>query len=291
MKTYAGIEATLLWRLMTGGADGALQDGGVFSGDDVHQNEGDDVHQDGGVFGRSSTSQDGGITLRNGEPFLVAGMLREPAADYAGMLEGMEAAQLLRLMSQVQERLRQLGVNEQGDSTVPGKAGLTSALSGTTTGKAGTVPMATASSAAHSGKEAGKGDPHPAEPAPEKLFIGRDYSIRLGSKSAPCLPFRPLVKALFILFLKHPEGILLKELETIYKVIAPNVDPGDRRKRIMRLTNLEDNSFSEKSSVLNAALGKLIPGSAAYKIQGYNGHPRRIPLDPLLIEWGDEQST
>ncbi len=220
MKTYAGIEATLLWRLMSGRTDGLLHEDGMFSG---------------------------GYTLRDEDGLAESWAIQEPAADYAGMLEGMEASQLLRLMTLVKERLKQLEI------------------------KAETV-----------------------DTSQEKLFIGRNYSIRMGSRHAPEMPFRPLVKALFILFLKHPEGIVPKErgryereLEAIYEVIAPNVDPDDRRKRITRLMNLEDNSFSEKTSVLNATLDKLVPGVDAekYKVQGHNRCPRRIPLDRMLIEW------
>ena len=101
------------------------------------------------------------------------------------------------------------------------------------------------------------------------------------------------MKALFILFLRHPEGIRLKErarfeseLADIYSVILPNTDPQYREKRIRRMMDLADNSFSEKTSVLNAKLEELFPEtSEKYKIQGYNGHPRSIPLDPLMVVW------
>lgn len=124
-----------------------------------------------------------------------------------------------------------------------------------------------------------------------------DYGGMLERMEAPDgakLPLRPLVKALFILFLRHPEGILLKqremfrrELEEIYGVISPNTEREDVSARVGRLVNLQDNSFSEKASVLNARLEALLPGEVAeqYKIQGYNGHPRKIPLDPLLVNW------
>jgi hypothetical protein len=116
----------------------------------------------------------------------------------------------------------------------------------------------------------------------------------MGAPDGPVLPLRPLVKALFILFLRHPEGILLKqrdrfrqELEDIYTIISPATAREDIQARVGRLVNLQDNSFSEKASVLNARLEELLPAGTAedYKIQGYNGHPRRIPLNPLLVHW------
>ena len=61
----------------------------------------------------------------------------------------------------------------------------------------------------------------------------------------------------------------------------------DVKVRIARLVDLQDNSFSEKASVLNARLEELLPEGIAenYKIQGYNGCPRRIILNPLLVHW------
>ena len=182
------------------------------------------------------------------------GVLEEPAVDYGGMLERMEAAELLALMEKVQERLKAMGVS----------ADATGAMLG--------------SDAA----------------APVDLYIDRQYTIRMEAPDGPALPLRPLVKALFILFLRHPEGILLKqrdlyrqELEEIYAVICPNTAVEDVRARVGRLVNLQDNSFSEKASVLNARLEELLPAGTAeeYKIQGYNGHPRRVPLNPLLVHW------
>ena len=180
-------------------------------------------------------------------------VLEEPTADYGGMLEQMEAAELLALLAKVQERLKAMGVS---------------------TGAAEMM----------------------AEPAaaPVDLHIDHHYSIRMGAPDGPVLLLRPLVKALFILFLRHPEGILLKqreqyrqELEEIYAVICPNTALEDVRARVGRLVNQQDNSFSEKASVLNARLEELLPKGMAqdYKIQGYNGHPRRVPLNPLFVHW------
>lgn len=174
------------------------------------------------------------------------GFLKEPSADYGSMLDQMEAAELLSLMRQIQVRLQTLGVEE--------KTGM----------------------------------------KPRKLFIDAHYIIRFDDPSGMELPLRPLVKSLFILFLKHPEGIILKqrdeyrqELEDIYGVIAPSVSLEDVRKRIRRIVDLADNSFSEKASVLNARLESLLGREQAvnYKITGANGHPRCIPLDPLLVTW------
>ena len=76
-------------------------------------------------------------------------------------------------------------------------------------------------------------------------------------------------------------------MEQIYSTINPNIDREDVKARIARLVDLQDNSFSEKASVLNARLEELLPEGIveSYKIQGYNGRPRRIELNPLLVHW------
>ena len=174
------------------------------------------------------------------------GILCEPPVDYGGLLDGMEAAQLMELMLKVQERLKGLGLKAE----------------------------------------------QLAEPV--ELFIDKNYIIRMAGADGQILNLRPLVKTLFILFLKHPEGILLKqrdvfraELEEIYGVISPNTDRDDVKVRVARLVDLEDNSFSEKASVLNARLKELLPDEIAgdYQIRGYNGCPRKIRLNPLLVHW------
>lgn len=174
------------------------------------------------------------------------GMLCEPSVDYGGLLDGMEAAQLMALMVKVQERLKGLGV--------------------------GVEQLA----------------------EPIELYIDKKYNIRMGVADGQILQLRPLVKTLFILFLRHPEGILLKhrddyrtELEEIYSTINPNTFREDVKARVARLVDLEDNSFSEKASVLNARLEELLPEGIAgdYQIQGYNGCPRKIRLNPLLVHW------
>ena len=170
--------------------------------------------------------------------------LGEPVVDYGGLLDGLEAAELLALIEKAQERLKEIECIEAAE--------------------------------------------------PVDLFIDKRFVIRMGGTDGSILALRPLVKTLFILFLKHPEGIILKqrdcyreELEKIYSTINPNIDRDDVKARIARLVDLQDNSFSEKASVLNARLEELLPAGIAsdYQIQGFNGCPRKIRLNPLLVHW------
>ena len=174
----------------------------------------------------------------------TAGGVEEPSVDYGGLLDGLEAAELLALIEKAQERLKEMECIEAAE--------------------------------------------------PVDLYIDKRFVIRMGGTDGSILALRPLVKTLFILFLKHPEGIILKqrdcyreELEKIYSTINPNTDRDDVKARIARLVDLQDNSFSEKASVLNARLEELLPEGIAsdYQIHGYNGCPRKIRLNPLLVHW------
>ena len=196
------------------------------------------------------------------------GLLKEPVAtDYSGVLEGMEAAELFSLVREAGRRLREMGLEQEDIAAA----------------------LECRQSLCECGANIDGSGPFTVE-----LYIDRQYRIYMGSRQGVEIPFRPLVRALFILFLKHPEGILLKErihfrkeLEEIYGVIAPNVDAQDRSRRVRRLTDSEENSFSENLSVLNATLDRILPLSQAQdvKVQGYNGHPRLIPLSPLKVHW------
>ncbi|MBR4774948.1 MAG: hypothetical protein IK008_02490 [Bacteroidales bacterium] len=199
-----------------------------------------------------------------------------PATDYAGMLETMDARQLLQLMEMARQRLLDMGVVAP-DRSVSGPIKVKSAPPDR---RGGFEPSVLARSVL--------------EPIPVKLYISHNYTIHTQSPDGSEMLLRPLVRALFILFLKHPEGILLKrrdvfrqELEQIYSIIAPETAPETISKRVGRLMNPEENAFSENVSSLNATLDRLFPQGVAgnYKIQGYNGYPRRILLDPLLVEW------
>ncbi len=200
------------------------------------------------------------------------GLLREsPAMDYAGVLERMEAAELLALVKEARRRLVILGAQHKTDLQDEPETQHKTDL-----------------------QDEPETQHETDSQAPVELYIDKNYRIRVGGPGGTQIPFRPLVRAVFILFLKHPEGILLKDrarfqkdLEGIYQVIAPNVDAEVRRRRIRKLTNLEDNAFSENLSILNTTLDRIIPLTQVHKlkVQGSNGYPRRIPLSPLLVHW------
>ena len=126
---------------------------------------------------------------------------------------------------------------------------------------------------------------------PTVVHIGKKYDIRIGGIE---LPLQPLLKTIFIFFLRHPEGICLKdranytdEISSIYAVISPETSETVREQRMVRLLSPLDNSFSEKLTNLNKRLEEILgkEQSPLYKVQGSNGHPRRIPLSTIYVEW------
>ena len=56
---------------------------------------------------------------------------------------------------------------------------------------------------------------------------------------------------------------------------------------MVRLLSPLDNSFSEKLTNLNKRLEEILgkEQSPRYKVQGSNGHPRKIPLSTMYVEW------
>lgn len=128
---------------------------------------------------------------------------------------------------------------------------------------------------------------------PQTLHITQDFRILIDCLGWKEIPLRPLLRTVFILFLKHPEGIRIKEKEAyreelmdIYAHIFPNLDEDIRRERIDRLIAPGENTFSENLSHLNRALDNILGQSAfSYHVYGSNGHPRRILLDPVYVVW------
>ena len=104
----------------------------------------------------------------------------------------------------------------------------------------------------------------------------------------------PLTKAVYLLFLKHPEGIAFKalpdyrkELAELYATIKP-LGLNDRViKSIEDVTNPLLNSINEKCSRVKAAFLSEVDTSLAdqYYITGKGGEPKKVTLPCKLIIW------
>ena len=128
----------------------------------------------------------------------------------------------------------------------------------------------------------------------ERIRITKDYRILLPGRFDTEIRLRPLVKTVFLLFLRHPEGIRFgdllayrNELLGLYRSITRRAGGPEIDASIDRLIDPRDNSIHEKAANLAAALSKYFPPDRlpAYTLTGKAGTPKRIRLDRCLVEW------
>jgi hypothetical protein len=104
----------------------------------------------------------------------------------------------------------------------------------------------------------------------------------------------PLVKAVYLLFLKHPEGILFKgltdyreEMLDIYKKLKPMGLNKRTIQSIEDVTNPLLNSINEKCARIRSAFVKEFDESLAknYFVTGERGEAKKIALPRDLVNW------
>lgn len=143
-------------------------------------------------------------------------------------------------------------------------------------------------------KRLGELESEEGEASGERLRITRDYRILLPDRFDAEIRLRPLVKTVFLLFLRHPEGIRFRDLSAykdemtaLYKGITRRSDPGQLEESIGRLIDPRDNSIHEKASNLASALSRYFPPEtlSRYILTGKAGTPKRIRLDRSRVEW------
>ena len=124
-----------------------------------------------------------------------------------------------------------------------------------------------------------------------KLVIDSKHRIFLPDFGNIEIKLRPLEKALYRLYLDHPEGIGLsflcdyrEELNNIYKEISSIGDLEEMKARIDDIVNVTKSSAVEKISKIKAAFVKAIGEELAknYYIQGGNGEVKKVLLDREL---------
>ena len=133
-----------------------------------------------------------------------------------------------------------------------------------------------------------------------RLVITEKYDIILPDYHNMQIKMEPLIKAVFILFLRHEEGIVFKnlsdyreELHTIYLDICAkqespvHLSAEKIRQSIDALTNPLSNSINEKCARVRAAFVSQFDESLAkyYYIDGKRGEAKKIILDRKLLEW------
>jgi hypothetical protein len=129
---------------------------------------------------------------------------------------------------------------------------------------------------------------------PSRLTIGRGGRIFLKDYQNIEIRMPSMEKALYILFLRHPEGIYLSslsdyraELVEIYTSISTRGMREDMTRRIIDLTNIVNDQVSVKLSRIKRAFIDAIGNSLAeqYIIQGANSEKRVIKLDRKQVNY------
>ena len=126
-----------------------------------------------------------------------------------------------------------------------------------------------------------------------KLTIAKDCSIMLSDYNQE-VKLEPIVKAVYLLFLNHPEGIAFKclpdyrkELADLYQKIKPYGLTDRAIRSIEDVTNPLLNSINEKCSRIRAAFLPLVDASLLdqYIIIGKSGEEKKLALPRDLVVW------
>ena len=107
-------------------------------------------------------------------------------------------------------------------------------------------------------------------PASCQLQVDENFNISLPMNGNVTIEMEPLPKALYLLFLRHPEGIVLKnisdyraELECIYRRVSRRRNPTVIHRLIGEITNPAGNLLHKNLSIIRAAFLKKIAPEAA----------------------------
>ena len=130
-----------------------------------------------------------------------------------------------------------------------------------------------------------------------KLTISRNYRLFLGEQRVE-IRMEPLVKAVYLLFLRHPEGIIFKdlpdyrqELTKIYSDVRPWGLTDRALQSIEDVTNPMLNSINEKCARIKKTFLAVMGSGMAehYYIKGTRCEPKGIALPRDLVVWEQEE--
>ena len=127
-----------------------------------------------------------------------------------------------------------------------------------------------------------------------QLIVTEDYKVVLAGEKPMEIEMEPLVKAVYLLFLSHPEGIVLKylpdyrsELTSIYLLLRPYGLIDRVKKSIVDVTTPTQNSINEKCARIRKQFSSVLPQSVAryYAISGKRGEVKKIDLVRANVVW------
>ena len=127
-----------------------------------------------------------------------------------------------------------------------------------------------------------------------RIVVTKDFRIMLPDYHNMEIKMEPINKAVYLLFLRHPEGIIFKhlpdhrkELAEIYQKIKPFGLNERAIKSIEDVTNPFLNSINEKCARIRAAFINKFDEHLAknYFITGERGETKKISLPRELVVW------
>lgn len=127
-----------------------------------------------------------------------------------------------------------------------------------------------------------------------QLVVTEDYKIVLMGEKPVEVDMEPLVKAVYLLFLSHPEGIVLKylpdyrkELTELYLLLRPFGMTDRVKKSIMDVTNSTQNSINEKCARIRKIFSTQLSPNVAryYAVSGKRGEAKKVDLVRANVIW------
>lgn len=131
------------------------------------------------------------------------------------------------------------------------------------------------------------------QPTLSHLVIDKDFRIILPEYNNMEITMSPLPKAVYLLFLRHPEGIPFKQLRDyyfelldIYKQISNRMVEDNIEQSIRDITDPTKNSINEKCTRIREAFVSKFDNLYAqyYYITGKRGEPKMITLPRELVD-------
>ena len=132
------------------------------------------------------------------------------------------------------------------------------------------------------------------KPRLSQLVVTKDMRIILSDYQMMEIKMEPINKAVYLLFLRHPEGIIFKhlpdyrrELAEIYQMIKPFGLTDRAIRSIEDVTNPCLNSINEKCARIRGAFISQFDEKLAqhYYIYGERGEAKKISLPRELVTW------
>lgn len=125
------------------------------------------------------------------------------------------------------------------------------------------------------------------------VVVNKQYKILLPGFGNIEVKMHALPKAVYILFLNHPEGIRFKELPeykkellNIYSRITNKYEPEEIERAVNDLVDVKKPSINQKCSRIREAFKTIMDENIArhYYINGAKGEPKKIALGASLIK-------